>query len=163
MATHNALKLFFSDFDLQMEIIEEIYAKLETKKAKSENEGITVELVESIGYWLHNLYSGYEDLFKLIASFWENSIEDAAGYHIQLLKRMRLTIKGVRPALINDDRCYEFLDELRAFRHVFRHAYSYGVDNERIFFLLKRTLKKKSEIRAEIKRFRQEIEASLES
>ena len=76
---------------------------------------------------------------------------------------MRLTIKGVRPALITDGGCYEALDELCAFRHVFRHAYSYGFDNERIFFLLNRTLGKWPEIRAEINRFRQKIEALAES
>jgi len=32
------------------------------------------ESVESAGYWLHNLYSAYEDLFKLVAGFWENSL-----------------------------------------------------------------------------------------
>ena len=86
MAEPSAIKLFFSDFDFQVEIIEGIYAKLEGRKAKSENQDVSVELVESIGYWLHNLYSAYEDLFKVIASFWENSIEDAAECHIQLLK-----------------------------------------------------------------------------
>ena len=73
-ASNESLTLFLSDFDLQVEIIEGIYTRLEIKFAKSKNEGVTAELVESIGYWLHNLYSAYEDLFKLIASFWENSI-----------------------------------------------------------------------------------------
>ncbi len=158
MASSDALILFLSEFDLQKEIIEEIYARLGEKASKSEKENVTPELVESIGYWLHNLYSAYEDLFKLIAAFWENSIEDVAGYHIQLLKRMRLTINGVRPALITTDKCYETLDELRGFRHVFRYAYSYGLDDERVFFLLNRTLKKKAEILAEVNRFRNKLE-----
>ena len=46
---------------------------------------------------------------------------------------MRTAIEGVRPALISME-SYQYLDEIRGFRHVFRHAYSYGLDDERVLF-----------------------------
>ncbi len=36
---------------------------------------------------------------------------------------MRLEIEGIRPALVSDG-AFDLLDELRRFRHFFRHAYT---------------------------------------
>ncbi|MFP4285182.1 MAG: hypothetical protein ACLFQG_06480 [Desulfovermiculus sp.] len=47
---------------------------------------------------------------------------------------------------------------MRAFRHVFRHAYSYGLDDERVFFLLRRVLESKNTILGEISSFRSHVE-----
>jgi len=52
---------------------------------------------------------------------------------------------------------YRFLNELRGFRHVFRHAYSFGLDDERISFLLNRVLKKKELLLKDLKKFRKTI------
>ena len=43
---------------------------------------------------------------------------------------MRLSIPGVRPPLLSSDDALACLDELRAFRHAFRPAYSYGLDDD---------------------------------
>ena len=40
---------------------------------------------------------------------------------------MKLEIPGYRPRLI-DNATYEMLNEFRAFRHVFRHCYSFQLD-----------------------------------
>jgi len=138
MVSEETVTLFLSEFDLQVEEIRKIYARLEGKAAKVQEGGIPEELVDSIGYWLHNLYSAYEDLFSQVASFWENSLQDDGGYHLHLLKRMRMDIPGVRPPLLPSDRAYIHLDELRGFRRVFRHAYSYGLDDERVLLLVRR-------------------------
>ena len=78
--------------------------------------------------------------------------------HIELLRRMRLEIPGVRPAALSSEMSFQRLDELRAFRHVFRHAYSYGLDDERIFFLLRRVLETKNTILGDISSFRSHVE-----
>ena len=67
---------------------------------------------------------------------------------------MVFEIRGIRPALISE-KSFEGLDELRGFRHVFRHAYTYGLDDERVVFLLKRILKQKQSILDELDCFRQ--------
>ena len=69
----------------------------------------------------HNLYGACEPLFELIARAFENQI-DGRRYHVDLLRRMRTEIEGVRPALLSAE-LESDLHELRAFRHFFRHAY----------------------------------------
>ncbi len=161
MAFRKSLVVFFADYDHQVLEIERLYALLAEKLEKAKSADVSTEMVESIGYWLHNLYCACEDLFKITASFWENSIDGAAGYHIQMLKRMHQSVDGVRPALISTRRCYAALDELRAFRHVFRHAYSYGLDDARVLFLLRRVLDARELVLSEFKAFRDKIEEFL--
>jgi hypothetical protein len=83
----------------------------------------------AIGYLLHNFYNGCENIFRAIAAYFENDV-DRDGWHADLLRRMRLTIPGVRPAVI-DDALYRLLDDFRGFRHVFRNAYGFELDWER--------------------------------
>lgn len=83
----------------------------------------------AIGYLLHNFYNGCENIFRRIAAFFENDI-GRNSWHSDLLRRMKLEIEGYRPAVI-DDALYRLLEDLRAFRHVFRNAYSFELDWER--------------------------------
>ena len=78
------------------------------------------------GYFLHSFYNGCENIFRLIARFFENDI-GSDSWHRDLLKRMKLEIPGYRPPLI-DNETFQLFDELRAFRHVFRHCYSFQLD-----------------------------------
>ncbi len=90
----------------------------------------TPENLDSMAYQIHNLFGAYEECFQIIANFFENHIE-GARYHADLLRRMRLEIAGIRPALLSES-TYELLDELRRFRHFFRHAYGVELDPERV-------------------------------
>lgn len=107
------LALFKSEIKNQTRLIDKIYAKIEERK---ENISQNPAYLESLAYQLHNLYSAFEDLFTLVAEFFENSIDDLTSYHSELLKRMSLTVEGIRPAII-DEEAYKLLDNLRAFRH----------------------------------------------
>ena len=82
--------------------------------------------VDSMGYQLHNLYGAFEQLFEEVARFFENRIDDGR-YHADLIRRMQLDVRGVRPALLSQETASE-LDELRRFRHLFRHAYATDLD-----------------------------------
>lgn len=89
-----------------------------------------VQDLNSMAYHLHNLYGAHEQLFEVVARFFENQI---AGnrYHVDLLRRMKTEIKGVRPALISSI-TYELLNELWGFRRFFRHAYTAKLDADRV-------------------------------
>ena len=50
---------------------------------------------------------------------------------------MCLDAMPLRPAVI-DDRAYAALDELRRFRHLFRHAYSVKLDARRLQLVLEK-------------------------
>lgn len=80
-------------------------------------------------YYLHNLYNAFENLFRLVAEAFENHVPDPSRWHTLLLDRMGRDVEGIRPRLIGET-ALKSLDELRRFRHVFRHVYHYDLDPE---------------------------------
>lgn len=131
----------------QKEEIESIFIKVEQRR-----DGKGAVNLESLAYQLHNLYCAFEDLFKIVANFFENHIEDKSKYHRELLLRMKISIEGIRPALLSKE-SYKLLDSLRAFRHVFRHAYSYELDQQKVDIIVEDVLKLKDLYEREIDYF----------
>lgn len=72
---------------------------------------------------------------KIIAGAFENNIGNTGRYHAELLKRMIVTIRGVRPAFLSEE-SFRLLDNLRAFRHLLRHAYMYDLDEKKVRLVL---------------------------
>ncbi len=132
------LALLRAEIQKQATEIDRIYAKIEERR-----QGRDAAARESLGYQLHNLYCAFEDLFKLVAAFFENQVTDKSRYHAEILRRMSLAVKGVRPALISEAAC-RLLDNLRAFRHFFRHAYTYELDERKLHIVLEDALQLKS-------------------
>ena len=156
MESKERVLVFLAEFDFQVEQIRRVYTTLKAKIPLVEKQPVAQEAVESAGYWLHNLYSACEDLFKLVAGFWENSLSLDGEFHVQLLKRMMVDIKDVRPALLSED-AFRILNELRAFRHVFRHAYSYGLEKERISALLNKVIGQEGTVINDMQVFRKTV------
>lgn len=98
-----------------------------------------VEKTTRLAYLLHNLYCALEDLFQEIAKSFENRVEDPGKYHRELLKRMSIEIPGIRPKLLSE-KSLVLLDELRGFRHIFRHAYDYELSPEKVGALKKKMM-----------------------
>lgn len=90
-----------------------------------------------IGYSFHNLYCALEDLFYEIAKTFENQVEDKSKFHYELLKKMCIEIPGIRPKVLSNE-SFLLLNELRGFRHVFRHSYDYELSFEKIEDLQKK-------------------------
>lgn len=114
--------------------IEKIFGKVEERRKEE-----VPSSLESLAYQLHNLYCSFEDLFKIVANFFENRIEERAKYHRELLWRMKISIEGVRPAVLSEE-SFRRLDALRAFRHFFRHAYSYELDPKKVALVVEDAL-----------------------
>ena len=136
-----------SELAAQWDEILKIYDRIEERKRKRGVHGL-----ESLAYQLHNLYCAYEDLFKIVAGFFENNIEERSKYHVELLKRMKLTIEGVRPALLSEE-SFRLLNSLRSFRHFFRHAYSYELDRRKVFIVLEDALTLKETFKSDLENF----------
>lgn len=71
-----------------------------------------------------------------VAKAFENNLDDEQGWHSALLNRLAIRIEGVRPPLVTPD-AKAPLHELRAFRHVFVHAYELLLDPDKLALLLK--------------------------
>ena len=120
-----------AEVDSRMREIETIYERIEERRARFSE---TAEGIDSMAYQIHNLYSAFEQLFETVVHFFENRLEEQR-YHVDLLRRMRLEIEGMRPVLVSDE-AYILLDELRRFRHFFRHAYTADLKPENLVDLL---------------------------
>jgi hypothetical protein len=93
--------------------------------------GATDELdYAALGYTIHNIYSLVEGYAIRVAKTFENHI-DGRTWHQDLIRRMRLEIPGIRPPLW-DATTAAHIDELRRFRHVFRHVYESGLDSRKL-------------------------------
>ena len=113
------LKILQAEVENQLQEIGRVYEALDQRRTAIDSD---VAYRESAAYQLHSLYCAIEDLLKIVAAEFENRIEDHDRYHIALLRRMKLRIDGVRPQLISEE-TFRCLDELRSFRHYFRHSY----------------------------------------
>jgi hypothetical protein len=90
---------------------------------------------EACAHHLCRLYNAFEQLGLRVAKTFENNIDDEQGWHSALLSRLALDIAGIRPALIPHE-LKPPLQELKAFRHVFVHAYELTLDPQKLVLLL---------------------------
>lgn len=120
-----SLAILLGYFSNQIELVEKILKEIKATQPSGR------EKTSHLGYLLHNLYCAMEDLFQEIANTFENRIEDLSKYHRELLKRMQLNVPGIRPRLLSKE-SYLILDELRGFRHIFRHSYDYELAPDKV-------------------------------
>jgi len=141
--------------DLQAELnsIETIYQKVLMTYDMNDNEQAIV-----VGYYLHNLYNAFECVFRLIADAFENHIPESDKWHSLLLERMGRSIPDIRPALLSQT-ALESLDELRRFRHLFRHLYRYDLKAEGVQKALTQAQRLRTIYTADFQRFYQFIDA----
>lgn len=126
--------ILYNSLRKDMQAVEEIYRELGNALLAD-----TVDQKDVIvtAYRLHNLFSAFENMFINIASVFENSIDEAGRWHSQLLEHMTLDAMPLRPKVI-DEEAFDALDELRRFRHLFRHAYSKRLHSDRLNLVLQR-------------------------
>lgn len=91
---------------------------------------------EGCAHQLCRFYNAFEQMGLRMAKAFENNIDDEQGWHTSLLNRLAIRIAGVRPALIAPELKLP-LQELKAFRHVFVHAYELVFDPAKLELLLK--------------------------
>jgi hypothetical protein len=96
----------------------------------------TSAALEGCGHHLSRLYNVIEQMGTRLARAFENQIEDDRGWHAELIRRLSIAIQGVRPAFFSEE-LRQPLRELRAFRHVFTHAYDLQLDPEKLALLVK--------------------------
>ncbi|HOJ93145.1 MAG TPA: hypothetical protein PKW23_05780 [Dictyoglomaceae bacterium] len=142
-----SISLLLGYLDAQEDEIEKLYKEIESV------EPVDKEKTVYLAYLLHNLYNAFEDLFREIAKTFENRVEDPNFSHKELLKRMIIEVPGVRPKVLSKE-SFLVLDELRGFRHVFRHAYTYELFPEKVEALRNRLVKSWGSIKKDLNEFK---------
>ena len=87
--------------------------------------------LDSASLNLHDVYSGFERMFKQIAATVDGSVPTSAEWHRELLNQMELDLPKVRPPVLTRE-TIQRLDEYLRFRHVVRNVYTFSFDPERI-------------------------------
>jgi len=129
----NVIHVLIAEIKNDMRVIDKILEEISILRDGLDDQNKVI----AAGYHLHNLYSAFEHVFERVAKVFENSLEDKSKYHIQLLNRMAIDIDGIRPKLLSTEN-YKILNELRAFRHVFRYSYDFELDADKILLLIKK-------------------------
>lgn len=91
---------------------------------------------DSAGHHVCRFYNVIEQMALRVAKAFENAVDDEKGWHTELIRRLSIRISGVRPPLFSEE-LRQPLHELRAFRHVFIHAYDLELDRDKLTLVLK--------------------------
>jgi len=94
-----------------------------------ETEPTEIEL-SALAAALHSFYTGAENIFKRVAVEVDREPVSGESWHRDLLRRMKQAGAN-RPALLSPELHDTLLDYLR-FRHVFRNAYSFDLDWQKL-------------------------------
>ncbi|MGQ9533517.1 MAG: ribonuclease toxin HepT-like protein [Desulfotomaculales bacterium] len=92
-------------------------------------------VLRAVGSVLHDYYSAAENIFKEIARAIDDRLPTGTEWHKDLLRQMKLTINGIRPAVLRKS-TFEKLDEYRRFRHLVRNIYGFNLLPDRVADLL---------------------------
>lgn len=113
------------------------------------------------GSVLHDYYVAVENIFKVIAARIDRTVPSGESWHREILEQMTLEIPGVRPPVVARETARK-LDELRAFRHVFRNVYGFNLSPERIRELLVQLPEVSSLLKRDVSRFKERMRKVLD-
>jgi len=92
--------------------------------------------IDSASLNLHDVYSGFERVFKQIAATVDGNVPSSLEWHRELLEQMGLDLPKIRPPVLTSA-SIERLDEYLRFRHIVRNVYTFSFDPERVGGLVK--------------------------
>lgn len=93
--------------------------------------------IDSLGYSLHNIYNALENCFLQVSLSFENHVRDRTRWHRESLEKMFLDIRPLRPAVL-PEQLRPLLGDMLGFRHLFRHAYEFKLDQAKTLSLWNR-------------------------
>ena len=135
MQSKHEIVSLVSELEQDMELLPELVGQNARAIARIEAGAIDTLDYAALGYTIHNIYSLIENYALRIAKAFENQIGDST-WHRELVSRMTLDIPTLRPAVWSRQ-LGRHIDELRRFRHAFRHVYDSSLDPDRLMLAQK--------------------------
>jgi len=115
--------------------------------------------VTAVGSVLHSFYNGLENIFLSIAKRIDRDVPAGAQWHRDLLTRMTEATPGRGPVLIVDT-AHQLANYL-AFRHFYRHSYSFFLDWDELEELVTPLAEVWERTKDELQRFLDSLNKSL--
>lgn len=115
------------DIQFQIEEIDMLFEMYEKELFEIKDSPNLIELT-AFASVLHSFYNGIENIFTLIAKEIDKSIPTGNNWHKELLIQISSDSSN-RKAMISD-KTKEYLLNYLAFRHFYRHAYSFHLEWE---------------------------------
>lgn len=113
--------------------------------------------LDSLGYSLHNIYNAVENCFFQISLSFENHVRDRTRWHRELLEKMFLDIRPLRPAVLPQE-LRTMLGDLLGFRHFFRNAYELKLDRAKTMALWNRWSVENASLKRSLTLFADQLE-----
>ena len=143
------------DIDFSLELLDKHCSKLSLlAEYTSQTEPDEVYLA-GIASMIHSYYNGVENVFKLINKASDNASFEGNKSHLLLLEFMAEKTEK-RSAVISAE-TRESLREFMAFRHFFRHAYSFNLQWNKIKPLLHSVSENWKNLRSEFMTFEETL------
>jgi|JFJP01.1.fsa_nt_gi hypothetical protein len=130
MRTGDDIDRLIAELKLDRDAARELFETNARAKGRIDHGAVDQLDYMALGYTIHNLYGVIENACLRISKFFENGLP-SESWHRELLNRMLLEIPNIRPSFLTRDE-FNLLDDLRAFRHVFRNLYNRPVDVDRL-------------------------------
>lgn len=135
----------------------EAIARIEDHVSQFKLDSMNLAELDSLAYAMHNIYNALENCFEQVSHGFEDHSSDSARWHRELLDKMFLEIKSLRPAVLPEE-ARSVVGELLGFRHVFRHAYDFKLDKAKIVALWNRWSNENVSVKQALIDFADELE-----
>ena len=132
-------------------------ARIENHVSQFDLDNLSPAELDSLGYSLHNIYNALENCFVQISLSFENHVRDRTRWHRELLEKMFLDIKSLRPAVLPAE-VRSLLADLLGFRHLFRHAYEFKIDQAKTVALWNRWSVENAAVKQSLNLFASQLE-----
>jgi hypothetical protein len=144
------LAVLKSEMKRDLEKLAQLFAKFDSAYQRYNRQKEYAFLVES-AFYVNQVYTGFERVFQKVVESFENSI-DEKSWDKSLLDRMVLELENIRPPVISET-THRCLNELRAFRHFFRHTYDFDLEDEKFSIVATKTKELKKTYPADLEQF----------
>jgi hypothetical protein len=160
MLASGDLRLLLAEITTARTLLGQLAAEVESVRQRHPA-AVPREALALIAVDLHSYYTKLEGLLERILISFEGQAPPGESGHAGLLRVAGLAIPGVRPAIFSE-RTREDLDELRKFRHFFRHAYALDLRADKLARVLDPFMAGHSMIDGELETFATFIERTVD-
>lgn len=115
-----------ADIAFQLTLLERLFKDYEDLLERTRQRAPDLVEITALGSVLHSFYNGVECIFLIVAKHVDGDEPQGPQWHRDVKARMTEVNLG-RPAVISNE-LSDTLDAYMAFRHFYRHSYSFYLD-----------------------------------